>query len=681
MVVSNHFATVGLAAVPTVASLTAGGGPHAVACSHVVDSQGACRAVSADSLQLALPTGGSKCPNSGYAAACSTTQVQAPSATAGVASTPDGQTPCTAPTDAALSSPASCSEAQPPGSSSDPAPGSIPTSSRHLVAPSVPISTLQPVASVQHVNLSAGSTSTGQGQRVVLTATAGASVTGTGQAIEIFDRTTGTIVGACELGSECVVAYAAGAGTRRFAAFVTAPTSTMPTDWTHLQLMSNEVSVTWVGVTLASKTSAVAPGKPVTVTATSTVPAGSGYALQLFDTSTNSRLTYCSQGNTCSVALSQASAGQRAIVGVLARPSSSLPAIDVRAQSDQLTATWLSVSIAVDSTYQIGSTVYLTATANADLTSTPWSLGIQDSQGHLVGQPCKTGSSCSVQATASSSGTAFSAVIGAVPPANSNGKLGELLQKVIGPAALVDLQAQSETVKPNRLLWGVDSCKSFTDDPTGGSGLYSQISGVLGAPDFWGRYLTDAVCPPLSSIEVAAAHTMHMGILPIYNERDCSNVSGYDTGIAYAAEAVASAKAIGLPQGRGIAIDIEPSGPACPGAANLDTGLIHGWYDGITAAHYAPIYYGNGTVGSEFATQWCYTVDALPYIGQNSYLWSFQPSLLGGYMKSNAPGFAPNRTGCTGYVHAWQYQIGSSSWAAPDVDGDEATSELPIWYP
>jgi hypothetical protein len=433
---------------------------------------------------------------------------------------------------------------------------------------------------------------------------------------------------------------------------------------------------------LQTKSPAVGPGKPVTVTATSTVAAASGYAIQLFDAAANSRLTYCTHGNTCSVSIAQQASGQRSLVATLAKPSSTLPASETQAQSDPLTVTWLAANIAGSSTYQIGSTVNLTATANADLTNTPWSLGIIDDAGRLVAQPCKSGSTCTAQVSITSGATpAFSAVIGAQPDTPAQGKIGQLLQKVAGPSALVNVQAHSTTIKPSRMLWGVDSCKSFTDDPSAGSGLYPQISGVLGAPDFWGRYLTDAVCPPLSSTEVAAAHARHMGILPIYNERDCSNVSGYDTGRAYAAEAVAAAKAIGLPQGRGIAIDIEPSGPACPGAANVDTGLIHGWYDGITDAHYAPIYYGNATPGSEFATQWCYTVNALPYIGEHSYLWSFQPSLLGGYMKSNAPGFAPNRTSCLGYVHAWQYQIGSSSWAAPDVDGDEATSEMPIWFP
>jgi len=31
---------------------------------------------------------------------------------------------------------------------------------------------------------------------------------------------------------------------------------------------------------------------------------------------------------------------------------------------------------------------------------------------------------------------------------------------------------------------------------------------------------------------------------------------------------------------------------------NVDSGFIRGWYDGVTGAGYAPIFYGNGTAGS-----------------------------------------------------------------------------------
>ncbi|MGH7763223.1 MAG: glycoside hydrolase domain-containing protein, partial [Candidatus Dormibacteraceae bacterium] len=150
-------------------------------------------------------------------------------------------------------------------------------------------------------------------------------------------------------------------------------------------------------------------------------------------------------------------------------------------------------------------------------------------------------------------------------------------------------------------------------------------------------------------------------------------------GRAYAGAATAAAAGLGVPRGRAVAIDIEPPGAACPGAANVDSGFVEGWYDGIIAAGYVPAYYGNGTAGSEFASAWCATVSALPNVARDSYLWSFEPSLLGSYTKGTAPDFAPQQTGCAGSTAAWQYELSAGS--DPDVDTDEALSRLPVWYP
>jgi hypothetical protein len=134
-----------------------------------------------------------------------------------------------------------------------------------------------------------------------------------------------------------------------------------------------------------------------------------------------------------------------------------------------------------------------------------------------------------------------------------------------------------------------------------------------------------------------------------------------------------------IPLGTGIAIDIEPPGDACPGAANVDVGFITAWYDGITEAGYAPVYYGNTTAGREFGSAWCAAVVQRPEIAANSFLWSFEPDLLGGFTRSTAPVFAPDDSGCAGHYDAWQYRISDGS--KPDVDHDEATDQLPIWYP
>src|SRR5207247_2124335 len=150
-------------------------------------------------------------------------------------------------------------------------------------------------------------------------------------------------------------------------------------------------------------------------------------------------------------------------------------------------------------------------------------------------------------------------------------------------------QVGSAEEQPSRILWGVDSCKAFTGDPSG-SELFSSISGSLGQPDFWGRYLTSTVCPGLSWPEIYLAAKAHMGILPIYNDYNCSSVSGYDTGMGYAQVVTAVAAHDGVPQGRVIAIDIEPPGEACPGAVPGRTGpaVPATWPPGSTRSEATP---------------------------------------------------------------------------------------------
>jgi len=683
VVASNQLTIVALAAAPgggfviahvmRAANLSApvchsaGAGSQQQSCSGQVD---------ADSAQLSLPQGATQCPASGPAASCSdATQT---GAAPGVASIPAGQAACpVTPDTASLPSPAACTDTLLPTPAQGPEP---PAAGAPVVTPSVPISSLEVAGPSTRIELTTDSSSAQPGQNATLTATASASVTGTGNAIEIFDLATGTLVGACTQSSQCIVSYAAKSGVHTFAAFVTRPTSTIPVSDPTSE--SNQVDVSWIGVTLGASGSIVGPGKSVTVTAQASIPVDkAGYLLELYDADSKTRLTFCSRGTSCTTSVTQAGGGTRHMVATIAKASGVYPPATAKAQSDPLSVTWLAVNLAANTTYpQVGGTVHLTASTNADVSNTPWSIGIYDQQGHLVDKVCKSGTTCSAQITLTTGATPwFTAVVGAVPPVISSGKLGALLNHLVGPTSLVNIQAHSAAVQPTRMLWGVDSCKAFTSDPTGANGLYPQVVGAYGAPDFWGRYLTDTVCPGISATEVAAAAHNHMGILPIYNDYDCSNVSGYATGNGYAAAAAAAASTLGIPSGRALAVDIEPPGDACPGAANVDAGFIQGWFDGITAAHYVPAYYGNGTAGSEFGSAWCGAVAARAEVGTESYLWSFEPSLLGSYNKATAPNYSPNQTGCPGTMAAWQYELSAGS--NPDVDTDEALSKLPLWFP
>ena len=668
VVVSNQLTVVALAAGPP-ASLVLGG-IHSIraaaVCGAVSSDQGCASSASPDTTSVTVPAGAQQCPESGPGAACTTKDGVAETA-AGTASTPDGQSPCPTTSDVGLSSPAACTDVLLPTST----PVSVATGGDSVappvVTPSVPITTLRPGRPTERIDLAASDTFMPSGQKTILTATASTSITGTNSAIQIFDQTTHTLVGACSQSSQCIVAYSATSGQHTLGAFITRPGAQLPIDGS--SPASNAVSLTWLGVELAASQTLVAPGKPVTFTATSTFDVGkAGRVLVIYDNTTKQQLTYCSRGTTCTTTVTKAVGAAHEIVGwVPGQPA---------AVSHPITATWLGASLSANSTsLRSGGTVHLTATANADLTNTPWSLGIYDQHGMLVGPACKSGNACSADVTLTSGDTpTFQAVIGSVPSPDAITTLGQLLSKVQGPASLVDIQARSEKMQPTRILWGVDSCKAL-------DGLFPGVAGRFGTPDFWGRYLTNTACPGINAAEISVAAGHHMGILPIYNAYNCSNVVGYDTGKGYAVAATDAAAGLGIPQGRAIAIDIEPPGDACPGAVNVDAGFVQGWYDGVAAAGYVPTYYGNGTAGSEFASAWCAVVSTQPAVANGSYLWSFQPSLLGNFNSSNAPGYAPNQTGCAGTMAAWQYQIDSSMSAPSDVDHDEALSTLPLWYP
>jgi hypothetical protein len=537
-----------------------------------------------------------------------------------------------------------------------------------IVVPSVPAASLGPRTAARLTLTSSGDTMTA-GARAQLTATATATVTGTGYAIEIFDLTAGTLIAACANGSQCAVAYTAPSGDHDFAAYITTPTAAVPDS--SIATASNTVTVGWLDSGIRASDTVVGQGQPVTLTATSTIDVhGSGRWLEIYDLTAGHRVTYCSRGTSCTTTLKQSSGGTHELVGyVNGQPE---------AVSNPIFVTWLDVSLSATAIGpRTGGTVYLKATTNAALDGTPWVVGIYDEQGRLVDHACKTGNTCSVRAWMSNGTTPkYTAVVGTLPDPSQT-----VLSKVVHAVtttSLVDVQAQSKSIEPTHLLWGVDSCKAYIGTPDGGN-LYGAVVKKLGTPDFWGRYLTNTVCPGISQAEVSLAHDHGMGILPIYNDYNCSNVRYYATGHQYAVEAVAAAQRLGIPQGTALAIDIEPYGDACPGAANVDAGFVEGWYDGVTDAGYVPVYYGNGTGGSEFARAWCAAVASEPNIATGSDLWSFQPSLLGRFTKSHAPNYAPYDTGCAGNMESWQYMISAGGY--PDVDQDEALSSLPLWRP
>lgn len=640
-------------------------------------------AVAADPIQLKLPAGSRQCPNSGPQVTCHVSETTAPPAP-GVASIPVGTARCPVVADKqGPITPASCNDTVLTAPDLSGPGGRFGTTVPLPVPPSVPAASLSAPTTQHRVDLTANVGSVLPGQAVLLTATSAATMTGTPFAIEIFDQTTSTLVAACMQASQCLVSYAAKSGNHTFAAFITAPTIKQPTS--NSIASSRPVNVAWLGVTLATTTAAiVGPGKPVTFTAIATADfGGAGYVLSLYDRASGSRLTYCSQGSICSTTLTKLGSGRRSIVAYLAGSSASLPPPAIQSQSAPVAATWLGVSLSANTIYPHGGTsVFMKATANADMTNTPWSIGIFDAAGNLVSNSCKTGASCIARVLLTGGALPwFTAVIGSAQPVvDGTTASAQLVRTAQSHSSLVNIQARSSAVQPTKLLWGVDSCKPLTSDVTAHGGLYAQVARYYGAPDFWGRYMTTTSnCPGLSSTEIAAAAFRNLGILPIYNNYDCNAVRGYGVGLQYAAEATAAGVTLGIPQGRALAVDIEPYGVQCPGAANVDAGFIEGWHDGVMNASYVPLFYGNGTSGSEFGNAWCSAVTQRPEVAVDSFLWTFQPSLVGRWTKAKAPAFTPNQPGCAGNFDVWQYVL--SSGFKPDVDSDEALSTVPLWYP
>ncbi|HET7467169.1 MAG TPA: glycoside hydrolase domain-containing protein [Candidatus Dormibacteraeota bacterium] len=606
--------------------------------------------------RIEVPTGSAQCPNSGAGAACTHASALTQP---GSSSLPDGLAACPPDGDKSVDAPGACTAAAVPVEAGD-----APTQ----LMPVLPTVTL----SVDKTVLASDSTA-------VLVATATADVTGTPWAIQIFDMNSRTPVGACAQSSTCTVAYKGKAGQRTFVAYVMPPGQKVPTG--AIASASNRVIVRWLGVDIAAAKPAIAaPGKPITFTATASENVSNiGYRIELRDSTSGQLLTFCSDGTTCSTSLVEPAAGTRTLTAALVAqsPASHAGTVSLNATSGTVSGTWLGVSLDSSSTAGLsGGAVSLTATANADLSQTPWSIYIQNDAGQQIGLPCNARQCSATVNIGPNDKSSYRAIIaGAAGSPASSGPLGAVLRRVPAPAARLDLQASSQLVRPARMLWGVDSCKSFLD-----SGLLGQVTSSLGAPDFWGRYLpSTGYCPALSGAEIQAAHDRHMGILPIFNDYDCSAVSGNGTGTFYGQQAVGWTVTDRIPKGTAIAIDIEPPGDACPGAANVDKGFIEGWYDGVVQAGYVPAFYGNTSGGSAFATAWCSAVAERPEIATHSYLWSFEPSLIQGHDRGSAPTFGPNYAGCSGHYVVWQYSLSAGS--SPDVDADLASTEFPFWWP
>lgn len=180
-----------------------------------------------------------------------------------------------------------------------------------------------------------------------------------------------------------------------------------------------------------------------------------------------------------------------------------------------------------------------------------------------------------------------------------------------------------------------------------------------------------------SELEVARQNSVL--ILVIDYNPGTDTLIGYQSGRDFANTAVLNAQRLGIPSSVAIFANIEPDT-----LADVDSGWIKGWFDGISAGGYEVGYYGDPEA-SEFSTAYCQAVSENPSIGSESVIWSFQP-FVGRTTKADAPNFAPQTPPCAGSVLAWQYGIardGDGFPAEPNIDTDLVNVELgpKLWTP
>jgi hypothetical protein len=203
-------------------------------------------------------------------------------------------------------------------------------------------------------------------------------------------------------------------------------------------------------------------------------------------------------------------------------------------------------------------------------------------------------------------------------------------------------------------LWGIDTT---TNVQTGG--IITQTKSELGNPQFVGRYLIYST--QLTATEAAYIHSQGLPILLI---DDPNHV--FTSGTVDAQQAIAQAKALGVPHGIAIFRDVETNDP-------ITSTYIAAYFAEFHGSGYTTGFYENA-INGPFDTAYCAAVAANATIGKSSLLYSSEPEHTGSNPHRSAkPRFGPNVPGCANRTAAWQYLerglFPAGTW--PNVDVDE----------
>jgi hypothetical protein len=196
--------------------------------------------------------------------------------------------------------------------------------------------------------------------------------------------------------------------------------------------------------------------------------------------------------------------------------------------------------------------------------------------------------------------------------------------------------------EPPQLLWGVDTASKLDQ------AFLQCVIDNYGTPSVFGRYLEtkEGVSTGLTPDEVELLHQQGIKIIPIYNH--FTNATVYENGAQEAQEAIAYAQQIGIPEGKAIFADIEPTYP-------VDEAFIRGWVDTLLGSPYKPGIYGVFTNDSTLTAAYQAAITVNQKVQTQSIIWSSNPD-PGVTPQVNAPEFQPGAPANVP-VSIWQYGI------------------------
>jgi hypothetical protein len=203
-------------------------------------------------------------------------------------------------------------------------------------------------------------------------------------------------------------------------------------------------------------------------------------------------------------------------------------------------------------------------------------------------------------------------------------------------------QPQPALQEPSQILWGVDTAGNLDQD------FLQCVMDNYGKPSVFGRYLEtkEGVSAGLTPEEVDLLHQQGIKIIPIYNH--FTNATTYENGAQEAQVAIAYAQQIGIPEGKAIFADIEPTYP-------VDEAFIRGWIETILGSPYKPGIYGVFTNESALTAAYQAAIASNQIMQSQTIIWSSNPD-PGVTPQANAPEFQPGAPANV-TVSIWQYGI------------------------